>query len=804
MRVYDAAGNLKTIDVLAAHNLLSASHGDTLAAGVVQGDLVIGNGSPAWARLPIGGANTVPHSDGTDITWQALVIADLPATVVLDTETPSGGEISGTFAAGLTIDLEAVSLDKLVHFKENSLLGKDTLGTGDPLVMDEGDIATVSPVGADFILGWTAAGLLRKYTVTSMPGGTHPVVETDGGTGQTSYTQGDILYSDVANSLLPLAVGGVAQVLHGGATIPVYGAIVAADITNENVTLDKLVHFKENSLLGKDTLGTGDPLVMDEGDIATVTPVDADFLLGWTAAGLLRKYLVSGLPGGGGGTPVEVNNGGTLGNADFTTTTEITVAEAAGVITMDLVNNTIVNARLSDMAANTVKVNATASPAVPADLAVSANQVVGRAAGNIVSATLATGQVTDSAITYGKIQNVVSDLVFLGNNSGAGSIVDELTATEATAILDLFATGATTKGVVPGSNSVGATFYLDGSGVWSVPAGGGDVVGPGSSVDNEIVRFDSTTGLLIQAYTSLGPTVGDDGEVDFQSRFDLSGEIDITVSADLDDWAPAAFSTASTIHVTVSGADHTIGGLTGNADGRIVIITNVGPSNRLILNDEDGGSTSNLRFTTGMGDMRLEQDESAVLQYDNTTARWRVIAVNRGLVDLVNDVSNVLEDGSGGTNTSTYAQGDILFANATNVLAKLGGGTAFQHLRMNSAGTFQEWATRVQSKSITIPDPVDGDQIPMFQNDAAITILGVSFASIGGTSIPFNLEYAATISPTGTVIHSDVCSTSTPEWGVSPTGTVNVPIDQIIQLDIGLPVGTPTFFTVTFTFRENV
>lgn len=102
------------------------------------------------------------------------------------------------------------------------------------------------------------------------------------------------------------------------------------------------------------------------------------------------------------------------------------------------------------------------------------------------------------AVTYAKIQNVVADDVFLGNNAGAGAIVDELTGTEATAMLDLFATAATTQGLVPGSNSVGATYFLDGSGTWSIPAGGGDVSGSGATVDNTIVRWSGTGGQTIQ------------------------------------------------------------------------------------------------------------------------------------------------------------------------------------------------------------------------------------------------------------------------------------------------------------------
>lgn len=39
--------------------------------------------------------------------------------------------------------------------------------------------------------------------------------------------------------------------------------------------------------------------------------------------------------------------------------------------------------------------------------------------------------------------------------------------------ISLFGTSSTTSGLVPGSNSVGATYYVDATGNWSIPAGGG-------------------------------------------------------------------------------------------------------------------------------------------------------------------------------------------------------------------------------------------------------------------------------------------------------------------------------------------
>lgn len=55
-----------------AHNLLSASHGDTLAASVVRGDIIRGNATPAWSRLALGGSNLYLKSDGTDVVYSTL------------------------------------------------------------------------------------------------------------------------------------------------------------------------------------------------------------------------------------------------------------------------------------------------------------------------------------------------------------------------------------------------------------------------------------------------------------------------------------------------------------------------------------------------------------------------------------------------------------------------------------------------------------------------------------------------------------------------------------------------------------
>jgi hypothetical protein len=59
------------------------------------------------------------------------------------------------------------------------------------------------------------------------------------------------------------------------------------------------------------------------------------------------------------------------------------------------------------------------------------------AGGDISSGTYNSLTIDNDAVTYAKMQNVVADNVILGNNSGAGGIVDELTAAEVRTIINV-------------------------------------------------------------------------------------------------------------------------------------------------------------------------------------------------------------------------------------------------------------------------------------------------------------------------------------------------------------------------------
>ena len=116
----DGAGNLSwAAPSPAAHNLLSASHGDTAANAVTRGSLIYGNTTPAWDELVIGGANTILGSDGTDVAWRAQSfidhgaltgLADDDHTQYLRLAGRAGGQLAqGGTATGDNLDLDPSS-----------------------------------------------------------------------------------------------------------------------------------------------------------------------------------------------------------------------------------------------------------------------------------------------------------------------------------------------------------------------------------------------------------------------------------------------------------------------------------------------------------------------------------------------------------------------------------------------------------------------------------------------------------------------------------------------------------------------
>lgn len=93
-----------------AHNLLSATHGDTTAASVARGSIITGQGStPKWAALALGTVGKVLISDGTDIVWSASALGTGAYATIANYLPLAGGTLTGhlTFNADNTYDIGA-------------------------------------------------------------------------------------------------------------------------------------------------------------------------------------------------------------------------------------------------------------------------------------------------------------------------------------------------------------------------------------------------------------------------------------------------------------------------------------------------------------------------------------------------------------------------------------------------------------------------------------------------------------------------------------------------------------------------
>jgi len=73
----DSEGGLLPVGSITAHNLLSATHGDTTVQAVSRGSIVTGQGAvPTWNELVLGGiTGSVITRDATDVLWSAYALA---------------------------------------------------------------------------------------------------------------------------------------------------------------------------------------------------------------------------------------------------------------------------------------------------------------------------------------------------------------------------------------------------------------------------------------------------------------------------------------------------------------------------------------------------------------------------------------------------------------------------------------------------------------------------------------------------------------------------------------------------------
>lgn len=162
-----------------------------------------------------------------------------------------------------------------------------------------------------------------------------------------------------------------------------------------------------------------------------------------------------------------------------------------------------------------------------------------------------------------------------------------------------------------------------------------DVNAP-SPTNLQVLQWDSTPGEWVAATAIFDPaTIPLDTDLTgdlstpvvtgASGTFALKGDLSpAAFGSSQNNYSPTGLDTAAVLRLSASAPSLSITGLAGGADGRIIVVLNIG-AETFSLVDESASSSAANRFALS-ADIAITQDESVTLIYDSTSSRWRVMA----------------------------------------------------------------------------------------------------------------------------------------------------------------------------------
>lgn len=285
--------------VTTPHNLLSTTHPDTLVAAVSRGSILVGNATPAWAEVTIGGVGAFLRSDGTDAAWGT-----------------DGSALTSLTAANLTGALPAIAGANLTSLNASALAS----GTV--------PLARLSGITTSEIAG--AAGILYS---------------------QLDLTGAIDLTTDISATVLPVANGGTNlaaatddQIMVGNGTTWESKAVPDCDAATAALNYDTATNAITCRTLSLGT-GTVTSVALALPGIFTVSgsPVTTTGTLTGALATQAANLVLAGPTSGGAATPTFralVNADLPLTGVAANTYSSITV-NTAGVITAGSVTQSL-------------------------------------------------------------------------------------------------------------------------------------------------------------------------------------------------------------------------------------------------------------------------------------------------------------------------------------------------------------------------------------------------------------------------------------------------------------------------------
>ena len=244
------SGVLADAQTPTAHDLLSATHGDTSADAVTRGSLIYGNATPAWDELVVGAANSALVTDGTDVAWD-------------NTPTFDGLTLAGNLAMGgndITGVGDVDGVDVSAHAARHQNGGADEISvaglsgqTADPqtveVVKNSGAVVSTRPQlnfieGANVTLTIAddAGNDQADITIASAGGvAAHDLLSaTHSDTAADAVTRGSLIVGNATPKWDELVIGAAGTLLRSDGNDAAWATLATAGIQPLDATLTSL------------------------------------------------------------------------------------------------------------------------------------------------------------------------------------------------------------------------------------------------------------------------------------------------------------------------------------------------------------------------------------------------------------------------------------------------------------------------------------------------------------------------------------------------------------------------------------